>query len=121
MDITALRRLLLRDTFHRRRAKAMGFPVSAVELELHDYGIRITAYFNEAVITKRFTMVVSREDFVAMSQEDMAREFDIGWQLFRHGAFDTGVLLHDGYTRDQIAEFERRAAEFDREHRTLLK
>ena len=93
----------------RRRAEHMGWQFTRIE-------VAYAARFDAPVIYCYFKCVCGAEegfnDILDDSKFDH-RVLDVAARLANMGAFSRKHLLEDGYTAEQITEFERKGAEFD--------
>lgn len=106
-------------THDRRRAEAMGWRFTDIRVEDNWEG-------DGVMLDCRFTCVCGTPEAfrqvypyaVVMDAHPAVAEqmFDVALLLRRAGSFSRAHLLADGYTEAQVAEFERKGAEFDRQH-----
>lgn len=102
-----------RVTYHRAKAEAMGFKFERVTLrdDFSVAGVRLDAPFSCVCGRRERLVSILRPTMPKSVLTDLLDPVATLWGV---GAFSREHLLADGYTSEQIDEFERRAAEFDK-------
>ena len=97
-------------TYDRQRAEAMGFQFEPATIRSH--------YRNMDLLRMDFRCVCGTREILEMPVPPLPtpQTLDLVRYLRVGGSFSREHLLRDGYSSEQIYEFERKAAEFDAKH-----
>lgn len=100
----------------RRRAEYMGWQFGKAEVieNLQDSGYIVRMVFRCVCGTNEYIAFKVDDNLLMFAPEELiAHELDVARRLRNGGSFSRDHLLKDGYTLEQVEEFERKAQEFD--------
>jgi hypothetical protein len=115
LTINEMRALARTPSRDQRRAEYMGWKFHDVDVLDGVGGVIIRGYFTCVCgAPEAFSFAISPIELMSARRGLIYRLFDVGLRLREFGSFSREHLLADGYSEAQVAEFERRGAEFDR-------